>query len=229
MTSAYLDALPGGQPADLDAFMKEVEDWALTDYATALIAGGTVDPGHRARVLQQMHEYTGLSTEYLDRNDLRVTAPEFEKELLRDQGLVVGRLDSQIHGSHGRSDPRTPPRTIPQSTAISSAYTSAFNEYVRTELGYDGDREYVPSGRAGPWNWDRGAPPLASVFPGIPNVAPDLADRAPAKPQSRGTARQRDLRSGHTLLRRSVDHGPYGIARGSARQHRTRGLRGRVT
>ena len=173
IAAAYHDALPGGAPQDLEAFMEEVERWALTDYATALLAGGAVDPEHRSRVLEQMHRYTGLSHDFLDKSDLRVSAPEFEKELLRDQGLVIGRLDARFSGPTGDLLETTPSHD-PQSTAISSAYTSAFNTYVRQELGYDGDREYVPSGMARPWNWNRGNN-IGFGLPGIPNVAPDLA------------------------------------------------------
>ena len=173
VVAAYLDALPGGKPANLEAFMKEVEQWALTDYATTLLAGGTVDAGQRQRVLEQMHRYTGLSPDFLDKADLRVSAPEFEKELLRDRGLVVGRLDARFTGPTGDLL-RTTPNHDPQSTAISSAYTSVFNTYVRQELGYDGDREYVPSGRARPWKWSRGNN-IGFGLSGIPNVAPDLA------------------------------------------------------
>ena len=156
--------------------MREVEAWAMSDYATTLIAGSAVDPAKRAQVLDQMHRYTGLSAAFLDRNDLRVTAPEFRKELLRDQGLVVGRLDARFTGPTGDLTETTPDHD-PQSTAISSAYTSAFNAYVREELGYDGEREYVPSGMARPWNWNRtgrggnrGGGRAATI-----NVAPDLA------------------------------------------------------
>jgi len=173
VTAAYLNALPGGEPSDLTAFMHEVEHWAVTDYATTLLAGSAVDPAQRARVIQQMAQYTGLSPDFLDKANLRVSAPAFEKELLRDQGLVVGRLDARFTGPTG--DPlATSPDHDPQSSAISSAYTSAFNSYLRDELGYDGDREYVPSGRASPWNWNRGGN-VGFGLPGIPNVAPDLA------------------------------------------------------
>ena len=173
ITSAYLDALPAGSPTDLDALMQEVEQWAVTDYAGALLAGSRLDPAQRNQVIDQMHRYTGLSHDFLDKSDLRVSAPEYEKELLRDRGLVVGRLDSRFTGPTGDLL-RTTPGHDPQSTAISSAYTSAFNTYVRQELGYDGDREYVPSGMARPWNWSRDNN-IGFGLPGIPNVAPDLA------------------------------------------------------
>ena len=186
VTSAYLDALPGGQPADLGAFMQEVEQWAVTDYAPTILAGSTVDRKRRAEVLDQMHRYTGLSKEFLDKAQLRVSAPEYEKELLRDKGLVVGRLDARFTGPTG--DPfGTRPSHDPQSTAISSAYTSAFNSYLREELGYDGDREYVPSGMARPWNWQRGGgrggPGRGFGRGSVPNVAPDLAQALTRNPR----------------------------------------------
>lgn len=173
VTAAYLGALPGGAPDDLDAFMQEVEEWAVTEYAATLLAGSAADPAQRDRAIEQMHRYTGLSREYLAQANLRVSAPEFEQELLRDRGLVVGRLDARFTGPTGDLRDRRPSHD-PQSTAISSAYTSAFNSYVRNELGYDGHREYVPSGGVGPWNWDRGSN-IGFGLPGIPNVAPDLA------------------------------------------------------
>ncbi|MEC9046370.1 MAG: peptidase S10 [Planctomycetota bacterium] len=171
VTSAYHGALPGGAPADLGAFMKEVEGWAITDYATAVLAGSAVDAGQRRRVLEQMHRYTGLSVSYLDQSNLRVTASQYEQQILKERGLVVGRLDARFTGPSGDVRAERPSHD-PQSTAISSAYTSAFNHYLRVELGYDGEREYVPSGRARPWSWRRGDGGFGG---GAVNVAPDLA------------------------------------------------------
>ena len=174
VVSAYLDALPGPAPVNHDAFMKEVEEWALTDYATALLRGNALDDGVRSRVIDQMHEYTGLSRDFIDRADLRVSAPEFEKELLRSQGLVVGRLDARFTGPSGDLLEPTPDHD-PQSTAISSAYTSTFNTYLREELGYDGLREYTPSGATRDWNWQRAQGEGFIRGAGTPNVGPDLA------------------------------------------------------
>ena len=175
VVSAYLDALPGPTPSDHDAFMKEVEEWTVTEYATALMRGNTLDPATRSRVIDKMSEYTGLSRDFIDRADLRVSAPEFEKELLRSQGLVVGRLDARFTGPSGDLLQPTPDFD-PQSTAISSAYTSAFNTYLREELGYDGTREYTPSGATRDWNWQRAGGEGFFRGAGTPNVGPDLAD-----------------------------------------------------
>jgi carboxypeptidase C (cathepsin A) len=175
VVSEYLDALPGGRPADRDAFVREVEEWALTDYATALLAGSTLDAGTREEVIDRMHAYTGLDRDFIDKADLRVSAPAYEAELLRDRGEIVGRLDARFTGPAG--DLLAPrPSHDPQSTAISSAYTSAFNSYVRNELGYDGDREYIPSGATRNWNWSRAQGGGGFVRGGgTPNVGPDLA------------------------------------------------------
>jgi carboxypeptidase C (cathepsin A) len=174
VVSAYLGALPGPAPADHEVFMEEVEEWALTEYASALLRGGTLDEATRARVIDQMHQYTGLSRDFIDRADLRVSAPEFEKELLRSQGLVVGRLDARFTGPSGDLLEPTPDHD-PQSTAISSAYTSAFNTYLREELGYNGDREYTPSGATRNWNWQRAEGEGFIRGAGTPNVGTDLA------------------------------------------------------
>lgn len=182
VVAEYLDALPGGKPADLGAFMEEVETWALTDYATALLAGSTLDPVRRRQVIERLHAYTGLSPDFLDKVDLRVSASGFRAELLREQGLIVGRLDARFTGPAG--DLLSPtPSYDPQSTAISSAYTSAFNAYVRSELGYDGDREYVPSGGTRDWNWQRTSGTGFGFGGGSPNVGPDLANALKRNPR----------------------------------------------
>lgn len=177
----YHDALPGDRPAALEPFLEEVEVWALTDYATALLAGSTLAPAERDRVIGQMHRYTGLGEDFIDEADLRVTASEFEKELLKDRGQVVGRLDARFTGPTGDLLERNPPFD-PQSTAISSAYTSVFNTYVRNELGYDGEREYVPSGSVRPWNWERRGQG-GGFGVAVPNVAPDLAEAIRRNPE----------------------------------------------
>ena len=174
VAARYLDALPEGTPADLGTLMAEVEEWALTEYATALLRGSTLDGDTRARVIDRLHRYTGLSRDFIDKSDLRVTAPAFEAELLRDEGKIVGRLDARFTGPAGDTLGARPSHD-PQSTAISSAYTSAFNSYLRGELAYDGDREYVPSGAVRDWNWGRVSAGRFSRGDGTPNVAPDLA------------------------------------------------------
>ena len=228
ITARYLDRLPGGSPDDLGAFMAEVEAWSLTEYATALLAGTTLDPERRSRVIDRMHLYTGLSKDFIAKSDLRVTAPEFEAELLRDEGRIVGRLDARFTGPAG-DVLGVRPSHDPQSSAISSAYTSAFNSYLRGELGYDGEREYVPSGATRNWNWGRLRG--GGVFGrGGGDAQCDSRPRPgdEAQPGPQGAAGQRDLRPRHPLLRRRLVRGTDGPPAGTPRQHRAGRLRRRT-
>jgi carboxypeptidase C (cathepsin A) len=176
----YHKALPQ-QPAELEPFLKQVEAFAIGDYASALLAGSTLSQSARDGILDRLHQYTGLSRDYLDRADLRVSAPEFEKELMRSQGQVVGRLDARYQGPSGDLLAQYPSQD-PQSSAISAAYAAAWNTYLRTELGYDGTREYVPSGNVQPWDWERRGG--GSFFgAGSPNVAVDLARALETNPK----------------------------------------------
>lgn len=180
-TAWYHEAIPD-RPPELGPFLEEVEAFALGDYASALLQGSSLATSHRERILDRLHAYTGLSREYLSLADLRVSAPEFEAELMRREGgKVVGRLDARFLGDAEDLLAQFPGRD-PQSSAISGAYTAAWNTYLRTELGYDGVREYVPSGNVQPWNWERGPGP-GFGFAGVPNVGPDLARAIRANPK----------------------------------------------
>jgi carboxypeptidase C (cathepsin A) len=179
VTAWYLETVPD-RPSDLQAFMAEVERFAMNDYATALLAGSTLDPEERSRVIEQMAAYTGLSPDFIDRADLRITAPEFEQELLREQGQVVGRLDARFTGPIG--DPLGQmPFNDPQSSAISVACDAAINTYLRDDLGYDGRREYTPMGNVWPWNWSRGG--QNGFGQSAPYVGTDLADAIKRNPK----------------------------------------------
>jgi len=179
-TAWYHDALPE-RPPELPTFLQEVEAFAVGDYATALLKGSTLPASDRERILDRLEAYTGLTRDYLALADLRVSAPEFEAELLRRSGgKVVGRLDARFLG-HAEDLLAQVAGRDPQSSAISGAYAAAWNTYLRTELGYDGEREYVPSGNVQPWNWDRGSGPGFGGI-GVPNVGPDLAGAIRANP-----------------------------------------------
>ncbi|MGQ3062763.1 MAG: peptidase S10, partial [Sphingopyxis sp.] len=72
--------------------------WAIGPYATALLKGQKLQGEERAAIRRELSRFTGLSETYLENADLRVTPNRFYKELLRDRGLTVGRLDSRHTG-----------------------------------------------------------------------------------------------------------------------------------
>jgi carboxypeptidase C (cathepsin A) len=82
----------------LEAFVNEARSFAMADYATALLKGQALKGEERAQIRRRLARYTGLSEQYLEQADLRVTDSRFYKELLRDRGLTVGRLDARYTG-----------------------------------------------------------------------------------------------------------------------------------
>jgi carboxypeptidase C (cathepsin A) len=175
-TAWYHHKLPGEHP-NLQAFLTEVEQFAMGDYARALAAGLALAPADRAAVAGKLHEYTGLSVEYITKANLRIDGGEFRQSLQSASELTTGRLDTRFSGPD--IDPLNQRADYdPQSAALSSAYAAAFNEYVRNELHYGADHTFKP--RVQPhWNWTHQLPGQseapATVRQGT-NVLPDLAN-----------------------------------------------------
>jgi carboxypeptidase C (cathepsin A) len=176
-TAAYHKKL-AQQPGDLDAFLKEVEDFAMGAYAHALAQGTDLSQSEKQQVAEKLHDYTGLPVAYLMKANLRVAGGEFEKTLQDDQDLTTGRLDTRFSGPH--LDPLSQYAEYdPQSSAISSAYVSLFNDYVRKELKYGEGQTFLPEALFGGFEWDL-------KHKGNPidlNVAGDLAEAMKTNPR----------------------------------------------
>ncbi|HKJ01979.1 MAG TPA: hypothetical protein VJ997_05975, partial [Longimicrobiales bacterium] len=76
----------------LEAFLQEVRTFAIQEYLPALFQGTMLDEATERRVAERYAAFTGLETGYVLRSRLRVQAGRFVKELLRDQGVALGRL-----------------------------------------------------------------------------------------------------------------------------------------
>jgi len=174
-TAWYRNLVPN-KPADLEAYLKEVERFATGDYALALQQGAELDPARKRAVAEQYARYTGLPAAYVLRADLRITGGEYEKELQAASGLTTGRLDTRFEGPD--MDPLAKEAAYdPQAAALSSAYVSAFNDYARRTLGYGEGKIFKPSVNVFRY-WDNShVPPGRGGFPAraMLNVMPDLA------------------------------------------------------
>ena len=168
--------------AGLPAFLERVEQFATTDYANALLKGDALSDAERQRIAQQLAAYTGLSVPYLLKSNLRIEYGAFQKELLADQELTTGTLDTRFVGA--TLDPLAKvANNDPQSAAISAAYVAAWNAYVRERLGYKPDIAFK-SGIPVYEKWDYKHQPPGADKPLImlPNVLPDLASAMKQNP-----------------------------------------------
>jgi carboxypeptidase C (cathepsin A) len=151
-TAWYHHKLPQ-QPAALEPFLTEVEEYAIGDYTRALNKGTDLSATDKQAAAEKLHSYTGLPVAYLVKADLRVSGGAFEKNLQDDQNLTTGRLDTRFSGPS--INPLSEEADYdPQSSAISSAYVSLFNDYVRHDLKYGVGQTYLPQAIFGSAEWD---------------------------------------------------------------------------
>ena len=129
------------QAGSVEQIVDEARAWALGPYASALLKGQKLQGEERAAIRRQLARFTGLNETYLEQADLRVTPDRFYKELLRDRGLTVGRLDSRYTGVDYDSAGESPDND-PSFYGIDAGYTAAINSWARGSLGFVTDREY---------------------------------------------------------------------------------------
>ena len=173
-TAFYHKKLPQ-QPADLQAFLAEVEQFAMGEYIQALSKGNQLDAATRQQVAEKMHAYTGLPTDYILKADLRVTGSQFAQQLLGDSDSITGRLDSRFSGP--AIDPLSEGAEYdPLDSSIDSPTVAMFNQYVRETLHFGKDLTYKPQTNVFPmWDFKHQPPGAPFPLPFTPNVMPDLA------------------------------------------------------
>ena len=150
-TAWYHNVLIPHKP--LQTWLKEAEEFAVGEYASALLKGDALTKEERARIVERVSLYTGISKDFVERSNLRINDQHFFKELLRERGLTVGRLDSRFTGRDRLGVTETP-EYDPLLTNITGPYMATFYEYVRNELKFESDLPYETlSGFVHPWSY----------------------------------------------------------------------------
>ena len=173
-TAWYFNKL-GSRPADLHAFLDQVEQFATGEYSQALLKGDALAPDERQRIAARLSAFIGLPVPYLLKSNLRIEYGAFQKELLGDQALTTGTLDTRFVGA--TLDPLSKVADYdPQGSAIGAAYVAAWNSYVRDQLHYTPDIAFksgIPV--YGKWDYKHQPPGSGRPLIMLPNVLPDLA------------------------------------------------------
>jgi carboxypeptidase C (cathepsin A) len=142
---------PDLQQRTLEDLLPEVEDYTINTLIPAMAMGGFLDPAKRDEIATQMSKYSGLDKEVILQHNLAVPTSFFWKELLRDQSLTVGRLDSRYRGID-RQDAGERYDHDPALTAWNHAFSPAINYYLREVLGFKTDLQYNLFGPVHPWD-----------------------------------------------------------------------------
>jgi len=134
---------------------KEAENFAANEYMPAMLRIDALSPQEKQNLLDKFSQFTGLSKDFVDKNNFRIELDKFNKELMRDRRRTTGRLESRLLGID-RDAGGEGPDSDPSMNAIRPPYTAVFNDYVRRELGYKSDTEYyiLGGGITAPWNWN---------------------------------------------------------------------------
>jgi carboxypeptidase C (cathepsin A) len=144
---------PSLQNRDLSDILAEVEEFTLEEFLPALSYGGFIDENRKQQLVQQVAKYSGLSEEFVEDYNLAVPSSAFWKELMRDEGFTIGRLDSRYKGID-KADGGERYDYPAEYSSWKHSFTPAINHYLKDVLGFKTDLQYYVSGPVRPWNSD---------------------------------------------------------------------------
>jgi carboxypeptidase C (cathepsin A) len=163
-TAFYHKKLPADLQADLPRALDEAREFSKTEYASALQQGASLPAGERSKIIAELARLTGLKPQVIEDNNLRIDSRVFRKQLMHDQGLILGAYDARITGRD--DDPASPsPDFDPSYAATYGPFSAAMNSYVREELKFEDDLPYEILVGVQPWNY------------GAHNDYPSVSDR----------------------------------------------------
>jgi carboxypeptidase C (cathepsin A) len=140
-TAWYHHKLSDDLQADLEKAVQEAREFAMNEYTLALMKGNDLKGEERQQIVDKLTRLTGLSKAYIEGTNLRINIHRFCKELLRDKGITIGRLDSRYKG-FDRDDVGETHEVDPSYAAILGPYTATMYDYLRRDLEYETDLPY---------------------------------------------------------------------------------------
>ena len=139
------------QKNDLTDMLPEVENFTMNELLPAISKGSFLDDQKRKEIASKMSRYSGLSEKVILDNNLNVPLNYFWKELLRDKGFTIGRLDSRYRGIDSKAAGDSPDFN-PELTSWLHSFTPAINIYLRNNLNFITDLKYNMFGSVHPWD-----------------------------------------------------------------------------
>ncbi len=139
------------QQKDLTAMLPEVEAFTMNELIPAINKGSLLGDAEKKTIAAKMARYSGISERVILQNNLDVSPNLFWKELMRDQGYTVGRLDSRYLGID-KADAGEGPDYNAELSSWLHSFTPPINMYLREELKWKTDLKYYMFGPVHPWD-----------------------------------------------------------------------------
>ncbi len=160
----YHGKLPPDLARDLPKALAESRAFARGEFTTALQLGAALPAEQKQKIVVELSRLTGLTSDVIKDNDLRVNQGVFRKQLLHGAGLILGAYDARLTGRDGDAA-AAGPAYDPASAAVMGPFSAAMNSYVRSELKFEDDLPYELIAGVQPWNY------------GARNSFPNASDR----------------------------------------------------
>jgi len=145
------------QSSSLEDVIKTSEKFAYDQLLPALAKGGSLDYDEKTLLATRISSLTGIDVNEVMDNNLIISTNFFWKELLRDEGYTIGRLDSRYKGIDSK-DSGTYPEYPQELSSWDHAFTPAVNSYINEKLKFKTDVKYNTWARGDlsvrPWNSD---------------------------------------------------------------------------
>ena len=139
------------QGLTVEQVAEKAREFAHGEYAQALEKGDQLSPEEHQKVAEDLAHYTGLSVNYIEEANLRVSPFRWFKELERDKRRTIGRLDSRFEGMDvDAAGERN--EYDPSEASYEGAFVATFHDYVRRELKWDSDAYYTVTANVRPWD-----------------------------------------------------------------------------
>ena len=135
----------------MNAIIDEAYAWGMGGYLQALVKGYDLPERERRRVAARLQAMTGIGADYYLANDLAITKIAYARELLKDQGLMLGTYDARYVGPL----PKPGERPTDPFAKVTAAIHPAMMEHYATRLGvtWPASEYRTAAPNTGSWTW----------------------------------------------------------------------------
>ncbi len=148
----YHNKLPNDlQSKDLLEVLEEAESYTQNELLPAIAKGAWISDEEKEAAIKGFARYSGLKEMKVRHHNLDVPESFFWKDLLREEGHTVGRLDSRYKGLD-RQDAGMRPDFNSELTSWLHSFTPAINYYFKNVMNFDTDIKYNMFGPVRPWD-----------------------------------------------------------------------------
>jgi carboxypeptidase C (cathepsin A) len=148
----YHNKLPDDlQSKDLTEVLEMSESYTQNELLPVMAKGWLATDTEKEDAIKNFARFSGLKEMKVRHHNLDVPESFFWKDLLRDEGFTVGRLDSRYKGID-RMDAGMSPDYNSEIDSWLHSFTPAINSYFKNEFGFDTDVKYNMFGSVYPWD-----------------------------------------------------------------------------